>query len=176
MINETVQLLAAFAAHVDHGVNEMAQGIPRKNLDPLKPDDPAPPILAIVDDVNDEGVAKNLDPEEVPCFMMWGDSVAQVEYKGYKLAREVVIAGAFVTEEGADILTMERACGYILRGGMITFGRFNHQSYSRNFRELNGIKILEIRTVTEQRIPAAVGRRKMWGFLDIRVIVVENLQ
>jgi hypothetical protein len=176
VINETVQLLAAFAAHVEHGVNVMAQGIPRKNLDPLKPDDEAPPILSIADDVNDPGVANGLDPEEVPCFMMWGDSQAAIEVRGYKTAKEVVIAAAFVTDEKADPIAAEKACGYILRGGVITFGRFNHQPYSRGFRELNGIKILEIRSVTEQRVVAAVGRRKMWGFLDIRVTVIENLQ
>lgn len=176
MINETVVLLSAFAAHPDHGVNEMAQGIPRKNIDPLKPDEPAPPIVAIVDDQNDPGVANGLDPSEVPCFMLWGDSAPPIEYKGYKLAKEVIIAAAFVTEENADPIASEKACGNILRGGMITFGRFNHQSYSRSFRELNGIRILEIKSATEQRVVAAVGRRKMWGFLDIRAIVVENLQ
>lgn len=176
MINETVQLLSAFAANLEHGVNEMAQGIPRKNIDPLKPDGEAPPIVPILDDQNDPGVANGLDPEEVPCFMMWGDSAPPIEYKNYKIAREVIVAGAFVTAENADPLEAERVCGIILRGGMLTFGRFNHQGYSRSFRELNGIKILEIKSATEQRVVAAVGRRKMWGFLDIRAIVVENLQ
>lgn len=175
MINEVVQLLSVFASSAEHGVNEMAQGIPRKNVDPLKPDDTAPPVVAVVDDINDAGVAAGLDPEEVPCFMMWGDSALPSEYKGYKVT-EVVVAGAFVTDAHADALSSEKACGYILRGGMLTFGRFNHQAYSKGLRELNGIKILEIRSVTEQRVPAAVGRRKIWGFLDIRVVVVENLQ
>lgn len=176
MINETVQLLALFAGHPTHGVNVMAGSIPRKNADPLKPDDDAPPVLSILNDVNDAGVANGLDPEDVPCFMMWGDSQAAVELRGYKTAKEVVIAAGFVTDENADPIASEKACGYILRGGVLTFGRFNHQSYSRDFRELNGIRILEIRSVTEQRVVAAVGRRKMWGFLDIRVTVVETLQ
>jgi hypothetical protein len=175
VINETVQLISAFAGNVNHGINEMAQGIPRRNINPAKPDDAAPPLVTIVDDINDEGVAKGLDPEEVPCFMFWGDSSSPLDYKGYKVT-EVVIAGAFVTDASADPLSMEKACGYILRGGILTLGRFNNQTFSQGFRELNGIKILEIKSVTEQRIPAAVGRRKLWGFLDIRVIVVENLQ
>lgn len=174
MINETVQLLSAFAKTTEHGINGMAQGIPRKHIDSTLPDDPAPPILAIVNDVTDEGVAKGLDPDEVPCFMFWGDSSEPIEYKGHKHA-EVIVAGAFVTDAGADPLSMEKSCGYILRGGVLTFGRFNNQAFSKGFRELNGIKILEIRSVIEQRFPAAEGRRKMWGYLTIRAIVAENL-
>lgn len=176
MLNETVQLVAEFFRSAEHGVNVMAQTIPRKNIDPLKPDDAAPPILTVVDDVNDPGVAANLDPAEVPCLMVWGDSTTQVDFKGYKLAREVVIAAAFVTTEDADPLAMEKACGYILRGGRLTMGRFDSQAIARNFRELNGIRVMQVQNVTEQRIPVAVGRRKMWGFLDIRLIVVESLQ
>lgn len=175
MINETVQLISKFAADAVHGVNAMAAIIPRKNIDILKPDDEAPPVLPIVNDVDDTGVADGLDPEGVPCFMLWGDSQASIAINGYKTAREVIIAGAFVTDEKADPLASEKICGYILRGGVLTFGRFNHQSYSRDCRELNGIRILEIRSVTEQRIAAPVGRRKIWGFLDIRVTVVETL-
>lgn len=175
MINETVQLLSAFARLPIHGINDRTWALPRKNINPDLPDDEAPPVVTIVDDVTDAGVANNLDPDVVPCFMMWGDSQTPIEIRGYKIAKEVTVAGAFVTEETADPLASEKACGYILRGGILTFGRFNHQGYSKDFRELNGIKILEIRSVTEQRIPAAVGRRKMWGFLDIRAIVIENL-
>lgn len=175
MINETVQLISKFAVSAEHGVNAMTQTLPRKNIDDTKPDDEAPPVLVIVDDISDAGVASGLDPEDVPCFMFWGDSSKPVEYKGHRVT-EVVVGGAFVTNASADPLSMEKAAGYVLRGAKITLGRFNNQGYSRGFRELNGIKILEIRSVTEQRFPAAVGRRKMWGFLRIDVIVVENLQ
>jgi len=81
-----------------------------------------------------------------------------------------------VTDEKADPIESEKNCGYILRGGVISFERFNNQSVSKDFRRLNGVKILEIRSVVEQRAPAAVGRRKMWGFLEIRVIVLDDLK
>jgi hypothetical protein len=175
VINEVVQLLSKFAVDPANGLNAAVSIIPRANVDPLLPDYPAPPVVPVLDDVTSPGVAANLDPEKVPCFMMWGDSQVQVEYRGYKTAREVVIAGAFVTAEDADPIFSERTCGYILRGGVISFQRFNSQSVSRSFRSLNGVKILEIKSVVEQRVTAAVGRRKMWGFLDIRVIALEDL-
>lgn len=176
MINETVQLLSRFATHPDHGVNELAGSIPRKNIDATKPDDDAPPIVAIVDDVNDEGVAAALDPRDVPCIMFFGDSSAIINLPGYRLAREVKVVAAFVTEENADPLTSERACGYLLRALQMTFGRYNSQDLSKGYRTLNGIKVLEIKRVVEQRLSVADGRRKMWGFLDLQVIVVDTLQ
>lgn len=175
MLDITVQLLANFARLPDGGVNDMAQSIPRKNIDPLQPDDPAPPLVAVVDDVTDKGVAANLDPSEVPALMIFGDSTAEVSYRGYKIAREVSIAAAFITAEDADPIESARVCGYILRGARLTFGRYN-TSAGKPYRELNGIKVMEITKSEETRITAAVGRRKMWGFLDIRATVVETLQ
>jgi hypothetical protein len=58
----------------------------------------------------------------------------------------------------------------------LTLGRYNSQENSKGFRKLNGISIHQITSVTEQRMTAVVGTRKMWGFLDIRATVVETLQ
>ena len=176
MLDITVQLLSKWMKIADGGVNDYAQTIPRKNIDILLPDDEAPPLVTVVDDVTDKGVAENLDPSEVPALMLWGDSADDVSYQGYKIAKEIVIAAAFVTATDADPLASARACGYILRGARLSLGRYNSQSASKGYRELNGIKVMEIKRTTEQRITAAVGSRKMWGFLDIRAIVVETLQ
>lgn len=176
MINETLQLLARFAQHPEHGLNDLAGTIPRANIDPAKPDDEAPPALQIVTVLDDEGAAKDLNPETLPCFMMWGVTSARITYGTYKIARQVTIAGAFVTDENADPLSTSNACGYILRGGTMTFWRFNSQSNSQGYRELNGITIMEVRSVTEHRVTYAEGRCKMWGFLELEVIVVDTLQ
>jgi hypothetical protein len=173
VLDATVRLLSGFFSHPEHGINEMTQSLPRAGLGGA-PDDAAPPVVAIFNDVDDKSVAKDLTAPQLPAWILWGDSSAPVSLAGYKIAREVVVAGAFVTDEGVDDLVMNRACGYILRGGLITMARYNSQDNSKGYRELNGIKVHMIQSVTEQRVTAAVGRQKMWGFLYVRAIVVET--
>lgn len=174
MLDIAVRLLAAWAGHVEHGVNELAQSFPRATLSGTVDD--APPIVTLCNDADDESVAAHLSPDKVPALMFWGDSAPDIELRGYKIAKEVIVAAAYVTEDTADPIASVRECGYILRAGRISFERYNSQTLSTGFRELNGIKILKINSVTEQRMPGAVGNRKMWGFLDIRATVIETLQ
>ena len=173
MINETVRLLTAFVQHPEHGINEMASTLPRTGLG-AEPPDAAPPVVPVFSDVDTASVARDLTAPQLPAVIVWGDSDLKTTYKGYKTARDIVIAFAYVTEDTVDDLVTNRECGYILRGGILTFGRYNNQKYSEGYRELNGIRVMEIRDVTEQRVTAAVGRQKMWGFLAVEVIAVET--
>jgi hypothetical protein len=175
VLDVTVRLVSAFFENVDHGVNEISQGLPHGGF-MGGPPDPLPPIVAIVSDAGDEGVAAELDPPEVPALMVWGDSSVDISLKGYKTAKDVILAAAFITDDTADALTSIRACDYVLRATRITLGRFNNQSYSAGYRSLNGVTIHEVTRVEEQRITGALGRRKLWGFLRIHLTVVETLQ
>jgi hypothetical protein len=159
------------------GVNAIAASIPRKNIIVGEPDYPAPPLVTVVNDVEDKDVAASLDPPVVPALVVWGDSDAELALvKGYPIAKKVRIAAAFVTAEDADALTAIRDCGFILRAARVSmFVRYNKQSLSEDYRALNGVKVLEISSVTEKRIAAAVGHRKLWGFLDISATVVETI-
>lgn len=173
MLDVTVRLLAAFAAHEEHGINEMSQSLPRQNLG-TKPDDEAPPIVPIFNDVDDSSVAKDLTAPETPAVIFWGDSAADIKLQGYKVAKEVAIACAFITDASSDDLVMNVACGYILRGATLTFERYNNQENSKGYRDLNGIRVLKISSITEQRVTAPMGRQKMQGFLVLRAVVVET--
>lgn len=175
MINDTVRLLEAFFKSPDHGINAMAQGIPRAGLLGADPD-PAPPIITVCSDMSDAGVAEKIEPAEVPAFMLFGDSSADTKMQGYKIAKEVIVAGTYVTDEGADSIAAVRDCGYILRAGLLTLGRYNSSEKAGALRVLNGLRVMEISKVVEQRVTVAVGRRKMWGFLAIHATVVETLQ
>lgn len=175
MLDSSVRLLASWLLHVDHGVNEITQSLPRTALNGL-PDDPAPPIVVVQNDSDDESVAKDLSPSEVPALVVWGDSSEGVTLsKSNLIAREVAIAIGYVTSDTADDRTAIRDCGYVLRGGMLSLRRFNSQANSAGYRELNGIKIMELTRVKEQRVTVALGRFKMWGFLEVRAIVIETL-
>lgn len=175
VIDNVVRLLEAFFKDPTHGINEMAQSLPRATLVPGV-FDPAPAIVTICSDLSDAGVAEKLEPADVPCMMLFGDSMADTTMAGYKIAKEVVIAATYVTDEKADPLTAVRDAGYILRAGLLTLGRYNSADKAGSLRALNGIKVLKLDKVVEQRVTAAVGRRKMWGFLAIHATVVETLQ
>jgi hypothetical protein len=177
VIDISVRLLANWAAVAVHGVNDIAASLPRTTLGTAG-DDPAPPVVAFFADSDDPGTAEELDPPEVPALVFWGDADASVARTGglNALAKQVRFAAGYVTDDHADALTAIRSCGYILRAGRISFmKRFNSQQLSKNFRELNGIRILSIDEVNEHRVTVAVGKRKMWGFLEIKATVVDTL-
>jgi hypothetical protein len=176
MINEVIRLFARWGAVADHGVNDLAASLPRTNFG-AEPDDPAPEDVSIFSDVDDSGTARDIDPPDVPAFVLWGVSTAKIDYRGYPLARRITVAGAYVTAEDADPLTAVRNCGYILRAGSVTYlSRYNSQSLSKDYRQHNGVLVLEVADVEEHRLTAAVGRRKMWGMLEINAIVAETLK
>lgn len=172
MLNEVVLLLSDFLRDPEHGVNEMAGTLPRKS--PTGVDYPAPPVVKVYSDMDTPEVARDLTAPSLPAVIVWGDSDTSTTYRGYKVARDVVIAIGYVTEDSVDDLVTNRECGYILRGGILTFGRYNDQKRSEGYRELNGIRIMEVSKVTEQRVTAAVGRQKLWGFLEVHAIAVET--
>jgi hypothetical protein len=177
MIDVSVRLLANWAAVATHGVNDIAATIPRKNLNSAQ-DDEAPPSVAFFADSDDEGTAEELDPPEVPALVFWGDADASVQRKGglNVIAKQVRFAAGYVTDSSADALTAIRNCGYILRAGRISFmSRFNSLTLSKDYRELNGVRILSIDEVNEHRVTVAVGKRKMWGFLEIKATVIDTL-
>lgn len=177
MINQVVMLLSRWAADAEHGVNELAQSIPRSNFAPA-PDDPAPPLVAFFSDVDDAGTAREMDPPDVPALVFWGMTEADMQPKGQlEISRKISIAAAYVTAEDADPLTAIRDCGYILRAEAISLmARFNRVNLSKSCRELNGIRITHVTDVNEYRLTASVGRRKMWGLLEINATVIETLQ
>lgn len=174
MLDITVRLLAGFAKSPDYGVNALLHNLPRQQ-GLGKPDDDPTPDVAIFNDSDDASVASDLDPEEVPALIFFADSAADIEVRGYPGAKEVVIGAGYVTDEKEDALVAVRNCGYILRATRQCMTRYNSGDMSDGYRELNGIKVAKINSVVEQRITAAVGRRKLWGLLEIRATVLDLL-
>jgi hypothetical protein len=156
-----------------NGVNDIAQGLPRNNLAGVAAD--APPLVAVVNDAEDAGVMADLNPADVPAFMLFGDSALDTELRGYKSAKDCVIAGAYITGDDADPTTENRNSAIILRAAKLSFARYNNQELSAGFRELNGVRAMEVKSVTEHKVPVAVGHRKIWGFLEIHLIMLDTL-
>lgn len=175
MLNIVVRLLDQWAQHRDHGLMEMASTLPRQSLGG-RPDDAAPPPLTFFNDADSKALLTEEGPDKVPAWVTFGDRRFLIELKGFSIAYHCFLGMAYITEDGADEVQSNRNCDYYMRGGMISLARYNSQDKSAGYRELNGIKVHQIKKVTEQRVPAAVGTRKMWGMLEIEAIVIENYQ
>lgn len=175
MLDEVAQLYSAWLQTPINGVNDIAATIPQKTLAGLQL--PSPPTVNIYNDVDDRSVAANLDPPQVPALVVWGDNDADVKKVGnYPIAKVVVACVAYITDDTADPLTAIRDCGLLLRASRISlFVRYNSVQNSKAYRTLNGITVLSVDSVGAYRITAAVGQRKMWGFLQVRSTVVETI-
>lgn len=175
MLDIAVRLIAGFAkSSPDFNVNILAQALPRQT-GLGTPDDEGPPLVTIYNDSDDAKIAEDLDPDEVPALIFFGDSATDITVKGYPGAKEVIIAAGFVTAESDDALLSVRNCGYILRATRQCMSRYDSGDKSDGYRLLNGIKVAQINGVVEHRITAAVGRRKLWGLLEIRATVLDLL-
>lgn len=179
MLDVAVRLIDAWWQNPTHGLMEMALSLPRHNLGAL-PDDNAPPTPTFYNDADSKkGLLTDAGPDKVPAWVTWGDSQIDVPtVRGYKIARQCILGVAFITAPDQDELEMNRAFGYLARGAIISAQRYNSQSNSQGLRELNGVKIHEISSVTEQRIVATdpAGRYKMWGLLEMHIIAVDTFQ
>lgn len=175
MLDVTVRLLTAWMGSPEYGTNAIAATLPRTNLGG-KPDDAAPRVVSFYSDADNLGVAADGDPPSVPALILWSDSFDTVKNQVYKTATQVTFGVGYVTGETDDALTSTRECGYILRGARISFMRhFNSLEKSKDYRQLDGIMIISIDECVEHRVTVAVGRRKMWGFLEVKTTVVDTL-
>ena len=176
MLDTVTRLLSGFLDDPVNGINAVAATIPRAGFLTQIAPDPAPPSVVICSDATDISVAKDLTPSSAPAIVIWADSASDVKLgPHFKIAKDVIVVAAFVTDEGQDPQSAIRESGYILRAGRLCCERFNSQAASTGFRRLNGVVIHEISRVTEQRVTSPLGRFRIWGWLTIHVTAVETL-
>jgi hypothetical protein len=138
--------------------------------------DPAPRLVTVYDDVDDADLVLELDPPQVPAFVVWVDSDADVNVldKNYlRTGEPVIVAGAYITRDIQPI-DAKRDGGYTLRGARRTFWRMNDQRLSAGYRTLNGIQILKVQTVSLQTVAGGVGKSQMWGLIYAAVYVADT--
>lgn len=161
MINEITRLIDRWQKHPQYGVNAVLATLPHQT--PEGAEEPLPGPLTVYNDTENDEVAKELDPPSVPAVIVWVDSATDISLRGYKRAKAVMVAVAFVTRD-TDDLTATRDCGYVLQAIVESLDHYNSQDKARGMRELNKVRILEVAEVTTQRVTATVGRSQMWGF------------
>lgn len=175
MIDETVQLIAAYAEHETDGVNAIAQTLPRFRFGGII-ENAEPPTVAIVNDSDDASASSEDGPSELPAFLVWADA-GGVPKSRATAASDVTLFSAFVTRADADPVTASRAANLIVRAAMICFARYNSQARSAQYRELNGVRVLMIdenQTIVH-RVTWTAGRIKYWNLIEIHAQVVDTL-
>jgi hypothetical protein len=171
MVNDVTILYDRWLHHPEHGVAAMLALVPR--VRPGEPDITMPTVPTIYNDVEDQSVAREIDPAAEPALVIFTDSdpVIPMHPNRRPADRRLTTTIAYTTREMEPVQAIQWG-GVILRAVAMTLRRFNDQSLARDYREVNGIKIMEIETVREQRVSGAVGRSKLWGFLlsDAKVL------
>lgn len=168
MLNNLTVLYDRWFRHPQYGIDAMIDLVPRARPPvngEAQPDLPRPSVT-IYNDVEHESVVKNIDPTEVPALVIFTDADSNVPLHPNRRAsdRRVTTTIAYVTREMVPLEAVA-AGDIVLRAGKMVLRHFNDQRASKGYRELNGVKIMEIRSVTEQRVSGAVGRSQLWGFL-----------
>lgn len=184
MQRDTAMLLDRWSRHPEHGVVALAQDLPRLKMaedGTIGPDEwDAPAVAELYVDQESAGVAAELDPPSVPAWCTWAEGEpVEVELKENGRSRRafaVLIGGAFVTAEDADAATATRDADSYCRANRISFQRYNVQSASQAYRELNDVHVMKLEHIGSTNLPGhPVGSRKLWGLNATRAIVVDRL-
>jgi hypothetical protein len=172
MIVEVTRLMDRWLKS-EKGVQKWLPSISR--FTPEGTEDPMPEIPAIYNDIEDECVAAELDPVKVPALVIFCDSAPETKAQNERrlVARNVLVTVAYITRD-TPALKASRDGGYVLRAIRRSLVEFNSLQESREFRDLNGIKILAIDTIEQQRVAANLGRSELWGFVMAGLTVIDS--
>lgn len=184
MVDETATLLDRWSRHPEHGVNALAANLPRFKMSLagviLADEWPAPTPVDLYLNLEDDGTAEELDPPTTPAFLTWGEGQpTEIDLKDTRRdihGFAIIIGTAFVTAGDVDAAKAAREAGAYLRANRISFKRFNNQTLSSGYRELDDIRIVQLRHVASQKVPGLpVGNSKLWGFNVTQALVVDRL-
>lgn len=185
MIGTAVQLLAGFLAHSTLGVNAMAAGLPRFAFTapgdtPIERD--APPTVSIYNDVDHKGLTfeNGYQPPGFPALLVLRDTrevagPTKPETPRTPAPRTVGLVLAYVTDDKADQRTAQAACEMILRAAERSLRRYKQQGNAEGYRELNGIRVLDVPRWTRVEETAALDAVRFWGWIDVDLTVVDGI-
>lgn len=179
MIVNTTRILRRWLEHPLYGINALLPDVPRARVDGVI--DTVPPSVAFYDDIDDDEVAEGIKPPITPAMVLYCDAPARVDIdqRNYlKGEAPLVFAGAYVTENLPESVAA-RYGGYTARAFRRSLYLFNKQELSvtpeLDYRTLNGIKVMKVGLVTEQRVATDAGQSSLWGFVLASVTVVDTL-
>lgn len=176
MTNEVTQIITRWQGHPVHGVNALAGKIPRADVNGGD-DWPAPPTMYLFDDlmgdvVNDQ---LELEPPATPCLLNFCQSDIRFDNPKEQraISRQITIASAYCTQDMPTDVAVRNG-GLSLRALVQCYERFNHQTLSDGYRELNGVRVQKVSDISVTRVAGAVGRSKMWGIALCTLIAIDK--
>lgn len=176
MIESTLELLGHYCRETSVGLNAIVQALPRDKFGGLT-EWPEPPEIPVIDTIQEpEAAHPKVGPSELPCVLLWADNGGGTATGGASNAKDVALLCSYVTDSGADPATSAALSGLYMRAALILFARFNEQSVSNAFRELNGVRILYIASLAEHDVVIPTdGRIKYWKLVELHPHVVDTL-
>lgn len=135
--------------------------------------------LTIYNDVDDECVAKRYEPDEVPALVIIGELAndAPVHYGRGQLDYPSVGASFAYLERDEPVNYARQRGGYVLRAVQDSLLAFNVPAVSKvalagtesfyaaddTWRSLNGVEIIEVTDVRENRVTGGLGKSTLIG-------------
>jgi len=185
VIGAAVQLVAGFLAHATFGINAIAATLPHHAFSApgdATVENDAPPVVSIYNDATHPklNLDSGYDPDDFPAVLVLRETrelegSAKMDRSRAPVPRQLGIVIAFVTDTGADPITAQRACEAILRAAELSLARYQSQGNAQGYRELNGIRVMDVTRWKRVEESAALDRVKFWGWLDVELTVVDTI-
>lgn len=166
MIRASVQMAAAWLAHATHGANALAAGLPTGS-------DSAPAAVAIFNTSDHKEVARTFEPPASPALIVWCETTARASARNYRVARDLTLGVAYVTDDQADEDVARSDADYLMRAVLQSFGRFGQSSIAKPYRTKNGVVIAMVGDADYTHVTGAVGRTRVWAMLACTLTVAD---
>lgn len=174
MTNEVTMLIAAYLKDGRWGLNTMLPKIAR-NL-PGGAIDLPPRPCAIYNDVQDVDGETWMSPSTLPAIVVFSEEAADVEIANRRRQTgRLIEVGIVYVMSADDELRSKREGGYVLRAVRKCLVNFNDQEASKHFRELNDVRILEIKSATIHTVNGGGGGSQTAGFILVQVRAMDTM-
>jgi hypothetical protein len=170
MITAATTIVSSWYKHEEYGINALLPNVPRFKLGNDGPKHPAPPPVTIYDDINDADLEKggDLQPPRSPAIVVFADSDMEIAFGREGVPQTgsgLVVVTAYIVNDVGIRSKVKLNAGFTLRAARRSLTKLNTGKYSDGFREHNGIKLVKINSVLEQRVMGAVGKSTLVGFM-----------
>lgn len=165
--NEMTLLFEKHFKDPELGVNALADQVPRGT-------DTAPRAVTIYSDLSSEEIAENKDPPSVPALVVVADVGAESTAKQGRTQQRVrnVILGVGYVDSDTVILLAKIDSGLVLRGLQASVLKLLQKGVKE--RTVNGVTLLQVTKMVEQRASGVIGTSRLTGFVLIHCEVQER--
>lgn len=170
MIREITLMVDRWLNHSTYGVAQMLPNVPKEAGDVL------PAMPPIYNDVEDDSVAMEINPVKVPALVVWTERNPDIEFQGrrpgFNAAASVVIG--YVTRD-ESVIKARRDGSFILRAVRQCLALMDLGKISEDARTLNGIKIVDVVSIDEERVTGSIGGSTLVGLVVMNVKVMDTV-